>query len=130
MCLLWISGCMGYYGISLGVGDLGDNIYATTALAALVEIPSYPVSDWMVNTKRFGRRGTLFWTQMLTAIACVVAGNFTGVLRTAVAMIGKFAVGCAFIVLFLFGAELFPASVRSLAMGAQSTSARVGAIAA
>merc|ERR1712046_110868 len=128
MCLLWISSCMGYYGISLGVGDLGDNIYTTAALAAFVEIPSYPCSNWMVETKRFGRRGSLFWTQLLTAIACVLSACLTGFLRTVVAMIGKFAVGCAFIILFLYGAELFPASVRSLAMGSQSTSARVGAI--
>lgn len=128
MGLLWMSASLAYYGISLGVGNLGDDIYSAAALSALVEVPSYPLTTWMVGRRRFGRRRSLMIFMSLTVAACVIASQAEGVARMAVAMIGKFAVSAAFAIVFLYGAELFPASVRSSAMGIQSTMARVGGV--
>lgn len=128
MGLLWMAASLGYYGISLGVGHLSDNIYGAAALSALVEVPCYPATAWMVGQPRFGRRRSLMAFMLSTVAACVIASQVGGGARMAVAMFGKFAVSAAFAIVFLYGAELFPASVRSSAMGVQSTMARVGAV--
>ena len=46
------------------------------------------------------------------------------------ALLGKFAVSSAFSIVFVYCAELFPTSVRNLAVGLSSTAARVGGVAA
>lgn len=37
----WFAVCMVYYGLSLGVGNLSNNIYISLSLSGIVEIPSY-----------------------------------------------------------------------------------------
>merc|ERR1719245_122446 len=128
MGLLWMCCSVGYFGISLGVADLGDDILITAALSAIVEAPCSPLAKWMVGSKRLGRRWSLFWTMVVTVTACVLASTLSGSARTMLAMVGKFSVAAAFAIVYLYGSELFPASVRSLAMGIQSTMARVGAL--
>eukprot|EP00929_Paragymnodinium_shiwhaense_P070958 TRINITY_DN36043_c0_g1_i1.p1 TRINITY_DN36043_c0_g1~~TRINITY_DN36043_c0_g1_i1.p1 ORF type:complete len:547 (-),score=60.08 TRINITY_DN36043_c0_g1_i1:348-1988(-) len=128
MCSAWMACSLGYYGISMDVAELGDNIYVTAVLTALAELPAYFLCSWMIGHPGIGRRWTLFICMAMTACACVFCAFLDGILKTIVAVLGKFAVAAAFAVVYLYGAELFPASVRSSAMGAQSTMARVGAI--
>ena len=47
-----------------------------------------------------------------------------------VAMIGKFLISMTFAIAYLYTAELFPTSVRNVAVGAASTFARVGSMSA
>ena len=37
----WFSVCMVYYGLSLGVGNLSNNLYVSFSFSGIVEIPSY-----------------------------------------------------------------------------------------
>ena len=45
-------------------------------------------------------------------------------------MIGKFLISMTFAIAYLYTAELFPTSVRNVAVGAASTFARVGSMSA
>ena len=47
-----------------------------------------------------------------------------------VAMIGKFLISMTFAIAYLYTAELFPTSVRNVAVGAASTFARIGSMSA
>ena len=47
-----------------------------------------------------------------------------------IAMIGKFLISMTFAIAYLYTAELFPTSVRNVAVGAASTFARVGSMSA
>ena len=47
-----------------------------------------------------------------------------------IAMIGKFLISMTFAIAYLYTAELFPTSVRNVAVGAASTFARIGSMSA
>eukprot|EP00929_Paragymnodinium_shiwhaense_P116904 TRINITY_DN8690_c0_g1_i8.p1 TRINITY_DN8690_c0_g1~~TRINITY_DN8690_c0_g1_i8.p1 ORF type:complete len:523 (-),score=49.61 TRINITY_DN8690_c0_g1_i8:33-1577(-) len=127
MSLSWMSCSLAYFGISTGVGQLGSNIYVTGLLVALAEVPGVCLCRLMIEWPELGRRWTVFATFLATAVMCLLGGIVEGVGQTVLAVLGKMAVTGAFAALFLFGAELFPASVRATALGAQSTMARAGA---
>lgn len=126
----WMTISMGYYGLSLGAGQLGSNLYMTSFLSGLVEIPSYVLANVLIEW--WGRRNSLMALLLLAGGCCIGAG-FThpaSRTRTAVSLTGKFGVAGAFNLLFLFTSELFPTSLRTAALGSCSQAARIGAIAA
>lgn len=125
---VWFVVAMGYYAISLGVGDLGSNIYITSALMGLIEVPSGIVLERTNHV--WGRRSSLLGSLSISASASILAGLASGALQIAIALIGKFWWTFTFGLIYLYSAELFPASVRAFAMTSQSTMGRIGSIAA
>ncbi|PAA75206.1 hypothetical protein BOX15_Mlig002548g3, partial [Macrostomum lignano] len=122
---------MAYYGISLGIGDLGGSIFVNQLLAAAVEIPARLLG--MLASYRIGRRVSTMVSFGLAGI-CLTAtaflfgdSRYTGA-RIATAMTGKFWITLAFDLAWLYSAEVFPTVVRSLGVGTGSTFARVGAM--
>jgi hypothetical protein len=57
-------------------------------------------------------------------------GTISASLRIITAVMGKFGVASAFALLFVYTTELFPTVVRNAALGANSSVARIGGIAA
>jgi MFS family permease len=124
----WMVISLGYYGLSLGVGQLGPNLYLTSLLSGLVEVPAYLLTNGLIDF--FGRRNSLMLQLVLSGACCMAAAFSTSNTRTAVSLIGKFGVAGAFNILFLFTTELFPTSVRTAALGGCSQAARLGSIVA
>ncbi|GCC28191.1 hypothetical protein chiPu_0006619 [Chiloscyllium punctatum] len=125
--LLWFTGSLGYYVISLGSVNLGGNEYLNLFLAGAVEIPSYIVACFVMD--RLGRRNTLAPSLFLTGVACflsMVTPQDIKALSITLSMIGKFAIAVAFGLIYLYTAELYPTIIRSLAVGTGSMIARVG----
>jgi hypothetical protein len=124
----WMVISLGYYGLSLGVGQLGPNLYLTSLLSGLVEVPAYLLTNGLIDF--FGRRNSLMLQLVLSGACCMAAAFSTSNTRTAVSLTGKFGVAGAFNILFLFTTELFPTSVRTAALGGCSQAARLGSIVA
>lgn len=124
----WMVISLGYYGLSLGVGSLGPNLYLTSLLSGLVELPAYILTNALIEY--MGRRNSLMLQLLVSATCCIVSAFSTGLRRTVVSLIGKFGVAGAFNILFLFTTELFPTSLRTAALGGCSQAARLGSIVA
>ena len=64
---------------------------------------------------------------MTTHMNAHITGN-SEALKMTVALIGKFAVGGSFSVIYIYSAELFPTQVRNIGVGVASIGARLGGI--
>nr|XP_039250260.1 solute carrier family 22 member 4-like [Styela clava] len=131
MFLIWFTASMVYYCISLGTSDLGGNKFVNCFVAAAVEIPAYVSSYFLME--KFGRRTILSSYLILGGIACAAAPFFSSIsesLMIASSMISKFSVTGVFSIIYIFCCEMFPTKMRNMSVGASSTMARVGAIAA
>merc|ERR1712112_67702 len=81
-----------------------------------------------VKSRKIGRKGTVGGCLLVGGLSCVISGYVTNTLQLVMALVGKFFMAAGFAVLYLYGAELFPTTLRSTALGLQSVSARVGGI--
>ncbi|XP_066985957.1 organic cation/carnitine transporter 2-like [Macrobrachium rosenbergii] len=129
----WFATSMVYYGISLNSDNLSTDPYLYVALGSLAEIPSYLIS-WVMLVYA-GRRISLavcFWASgMAICVLAILVASMDevpfGLLMT-FAMTGKIAISAAFIICYLYTAELFPTRHRSLAVGQSSVVGRFGSM--
>ena len=129
MFICWPATTLGYFGLSLSMGDLSDDTLVNFIISAFVEIPSYIFLVLVVDI--WGRKPLLTFTLTLSGISCIIAGFLPkGVGRLAMAVVGKFLVSAAFNMTYMYTAELYPTVIRNTAVGACSTMARIGAISA
>ncbi|XP_053316017.1 solute carrier family 22 member 16 isoform X2 [Spea bombifrons] len=129
--LIWFTGSFGYYVFSLSSVNLGGNEYLNLFLSGAVEIPSYIIA--CLGMDKLGRRNTLAPFLILSAIICGVIMLIPQNLSTItiiMSMAGKFSIGVAFGLIYLYTAELYPTTVRSLAVGSGSMMCRIGSVVA
>ncbi|KAK2491624.1 hypothetical protein MC885_001901 [Smutsia gigantea] len=128
--LVWFTGCLGFYWFSLGSVSLGGSEYLTLFLMGAVEIPAYVFV--CVGMDSLGRR-VLGFSLVSSAVSCggisVIPKGYR-IWTVAAAMAGKCSTGAAFGLIYLYTAELYPAIMRSLAMGSGSMVCRTGGIVA
>ena len=125
---------MVYYGLALNVKNLGGSLYINFALASLIELPSFAVTQFLLSW--LGRRRTLFFLLLGASCSCFLCmcllsrgrQNVTAISMTALG--GRFCISASFAVLYVYSAELFPTVVRNAGMGISSLSARVGGMVA
>ncbi|XP_014461339.1 solute carrier family 22 member 16 [Alligator mississippiensis] len=129
--LIWFTGSLGYYVFSLSSVNLGGNEYLNLFLIGVVELPSYVIA--CIGMDKLGRRNTLIPSLISSALICVlimlIPQDFN-VLIILANMAGKFTIGVAFGLIYLYTAELYPTIVRSLAVGSGSMMCRVGSVVA
>ncbi|XP_012293903.2 solute carrier family 22 member 16 [Aotus nancymaae] len=127
--LIWFTGSLGFYSFSLNSINLGGNEYLNLFLLGVVEIPAYTFV--CIAMDKVGRRTVLVFALFCSALACgvtMVIPQKHYVLGVATAMVGKFAIGAAFGLIYLYTAELYPTIVRSLAVGSGSMVCRLASI--
>uniref|UniRef100_S4RBM4 Major facilitator superfamily (MFS) profile domain-containing protein n=1 Tax=Petromyzon marinus TaxID=7757 RepID=S4RBM4_PETMA len=126
-----------YYGLTLGVGDLSRDVHMGLALSGLAELPSYPLSLFLINASWCGRRRGLSGFLSCGGIACIavaalvtLSGEHEGcaVARQYLALAGKLCISAAFSIVYIYTSELYPTSIRNVALGLSSTSSRLGGI--
>eukprot|EP00405_Crypthecodinium_cohnii_P038545 CAMPEP_0206537900 /NCGR_PEP_ID=MMETSP0325_2-20121206/7568_1 /ASSEMBLY_ACC=CAM_ASM_000347 /TAXON_ID=2866 /ORGANISM="Crypthecodinium cohnii, Strain Seligo" /LENGTH=645 /DNA_ID=CAMNT_0054035287 /DNA_START=209 /DNA_END=2146 /DNA_ORIENTATION=- len=129
----WFCLSLGYYGLSMNVSNLGPNIYMSSAMASLVEIPACLAAVKACDSILLGRRGTAGGGLALGGLCCLVSAFCIGgeddepsILMLALVFFGKFGVSASFCTIYLLSAELFPTTIRSEAMGLHSLAARAG----
>ena len=132
MMFTWCVNSMVYYGLALNVKNLGGSVYINFALASVIELPSYLVTQ--VLLVRLGRRQSLFFFLLSASVSCFLCmflqrgQNAAAVSITA--LVGRFCISASFALLYVYSAELFPTVVRNAGMGVSSLSARLGGIVA
>ena len=88
--------------------------------------------------ERTGRKPLTIAFFAICGVSCLIcalvpnsptgAASAAGVVRIVAAVGGKFGAAAAFILLYVFTIELFPTVVRSAALGANSSAARLGGV--
>lgn len=108
---------MSYYGMPLGLGNLGMNLYLSTTLNALSELPAALFTFVLIG--RLKRRVSLVGFAMVSGI-CSVLSVMKGRAWERVQMgleLASFFSACMVVnVLLMFTIELFPTCVRNSAM--------------
>ena len=67
----WIVVTIGYYGISLGIGNIGSDIFINFLLVSLIEIPSYVFATLTLD--HLGRKTLYVTSIMITGVGCLIA---------------------------------------------------------
>lgn len=123
----WLAASAVYYGLSFQAGDMGGSIHVNSILLSLVEVPSYLAVMWACE--RFGRRKSMiFFFGEGGFFLLILFFGVEGAAKTGLAMLGKFGIAAAFVVVYIYAGELFPTSVRAVGLGACNIASRLGSI--
>lgn len=103
---------MMYYGMLLGVGDLGFDLYLSVAFNALIIVPSYFLSYYLINKWR--RKGSLLAFTLISGILSIVCA-FVGLesAQVGLELASFFCICVSYNVLMIYTIELFPTKVRN-----------------
>mmetsp|Transcript_56603 Transcript_56603/g.156685 ORF Transcript_56603/g.156685 Transcript_56603/m.156685 type:complete len:215 (-) Transcript_56603:168-812(-) len=117
----------------MNVANIGTDIYISSAVNAALDVPAMLLARVGAESKWLGRRLTTVGGLAAGGMGCFLAallagGSRPGLLATWIPFAGKFGVSVAFGVVFMWGSELFPTTVRSRSLGLQTLNAQVGAM--
>ncbi|KAM3844921.1 solute carrier family 22 member 4 [Vipera latastei] len=127
--LLWMLTSIGYFGLSLSTPNLHGDAYFNCFLSAVIEVPAYVIA-WLllrILPRRYTISGTLLLGGGVILFIQLVPSDLH-VLSLILVMLGKFGITSAFSMLYVYTAELYPTTVRNMAVGSASMSSRVGSI--
>ncbi|XP_008584795.1 PREDICTED: solute carrier family 22 member 13 [Galeopterus variegatus] len=126
---VWFVDSLGFFGLSLQVGDFGLDIYLTQLIFGAVEVPARYSSIFMME--RFGRKWSQMGTLVVGGLMCITTTFIPADLPmvvTMLAVVGKTAMAASFTISYVYSAELFPTIIRQTAMGLVGISSRTGGI--
>lgn len=131
MAYVYFTCGMGYYGVSQYIGKMSGDIHKNVAISGALLIPGTLASVYLL--KKLGRRTflmtTTFMSGTLMIVVILIPRHLQG-LRVFVACICNCFFFMSFIIVFLYGVELFPTSIRNSVLGFLSVLSRAGQIAA
>ncbi|XP_057959238.1 organic cation/carnitine transporter 3-like [Malania oleifera] len=107
---------MVYYGMPLGVEDLGFSTYLSTAFNALSEIPAFLLTFFFIG--KWERTGSLVGFAVVSgvcSVGCVAASERWEWVRLGSEVVSFSAACGAYAILLIYTLELFPTSVRNSA---------------
>ncbi|XP_037004272.2 solute carrier family 22 member 13 isoform X2 [Artibeus jamaicensis] len=110
---IWFVDSLGYYGLSLQVGNFGLDIYLTQLIFGAVEVPARYFGAFIMQ--KFGRRWSQLGTLVMGGLICItiifIPADLPTV-STVLAISGKFATTAGFTISYVYTAELFPTIIR------------------
>ncbi|CAK7326033.1 unnamed protein product [Dovyalis caffra] len=120
---------MVYFGMPLGVGNMGFNIYLGALFNALLEVPSYFITFFVID--RCNRKGALLGFSILSgifSILCFVVGDFRKEIKMGLELASLFGACMAYNVLLIYTTELFPTRIRNSATSMVRQALAFGAV--
>lgn len=128
---LWLVNGITYYALTMAASGLGGDLYVSTALSGLVELPGYLLSALLLSY--VGRRRSLCGVMLLgsaASIALQFAGHYqySAALSDVLSLSAKMCIAMSFAIIYIYSAELMPTIVRNVGMGIVSVAARIGGI--
>ncbi|XP_051869525.1 solute carrier family 22 member 5-like [Pristis pectinata] len=127
--LLWMIIAMGYYCLTLNVSSLHGDDYLNCFLFAASEIPA-SIATWLLLWKcsrRFSLSGILFLSGSVLLFTQLIPSNLS-TLTMVLVLIGKLGNTCAFFMVYVYTAELYPTPMRNTGVGVNSMASRLGSI--
>ncbi|XP_072120596.1 organic cation/carnitine transporter 2-like [Mobula birostris] len=127
--LIWMIITMGYYGLSLNISNLHGDDYLNCFLFAASEIPAN-IATWLLFQKfprRFSLSSVLFLSGSILLFSQLIPSHFLS-LATVLVVIGNLGNTCAFCMVYVYTAELYPTSLRSTSVGVSSMASKIGSI--
>lgn len=133
-CYLWAAIAMGYYGISLSVGDLAGDIFVINVVMGLMEMAA--VIALMFNLDRLSRHKITAVTFFGSGISYLICGlldvygttESAALASTAFALIGKFFTSACYSCIYIYSAELYPTSCRNTGFSCCVLASRIASI--
>ncbi|XP_042872771.1 organic cation transporter protein-like [Penaeus japonicus] len=110
--LVWMLGCMCYYGHCQNTAHLSSNMFSSYLLGAVVEIPSWS-APWLIN--RLGRRlplTVLFLLSGGASLLYALVPSDMEWLSLSLALLGRSTITGAYYITLQYGPEVFPTVVR------------------
>ncbi|XP_067899873.1 organic cation/carnitine transporter 2-like isoform X2 [Heterodontus francisci] len=127
--LIWMILAAVYFGLSLSTPNLHGDDYLNCFFAATMEVLAY-VGAWLFLQRfprRFSLSGSLFLGGVVLFFIQLIPSNLL-IITTVLVMIGKFGTTCAFSIVYVYAAELYPTAVRNMGVGVSSMASRLGSI--
>ncbi|KAM9840650.1 solute carrier family 22 member 6 [Aulostomus maculatus] len=125
---LWFANVLVYYGLSLNISDFGINIYLTQMIFGLVEMPARTITLFTLNRSRKISQQAFLAVGGAACLLTIFIPNDLLVIRTVLAMIGKFGITASLSIIYVYSAEVFPTVIRQNGIGMGSVCARTGGV--
>ncbi|XP_060692604.1 organic cation/carnitine transporter 2-like [Hemiscyllium ocellatum] len=127
--IIWMVLATGYFGLSLNVPNLHGDDYLNCFLMGVIEVPAAIAAYIFLQRfpRRFSLSGILFLGGVVLLLIQIIPSNLS-VLATVLMVIGKFTATCGFLIVYVYGTELYPTAVRSMGVGLSSTASRAATI--
>lgn len=124
----WFTASFVYYGLTFDSGTIvPGNIYINFLVGGIIEFPAYMLC--LVILYFIGRRLPLAFMYFLGGVALLLTLAMpAGQAVLGMASLGKFGIICAFAIIYVHAAELFPTVVRNTGLGSSSSFARIGSM--
>ncbi|EEC08635.1 sugar transporter, putative, partial [Ixodes scapularis] len=129
---IWLVNGITYYALTMAASSLGGDLYLSTALSGLIEVPGYLLSAWLLSTA--GRRLSLCGTMVLGSAACITlqfASHCEWPLSSLVLVTVSFLIvprGSKLTLVSKTCPEFYPLLKQNVGMGLASVAARIGGI--
>ncbi|KAK4316267.1 hypothetical protein Pmani_012560 [Petrolisthes manimaculis] len=126
---LWFAAASVYYGLIFSGGNIKADPFLMILISGLVELPSSAI--FIHPIKKFGRRaGTcgMFMASALCLFAILAVPEDMTMVNICLVNLGKFFTTPVFQLQYVYTSELFPTTVRNMAVGTCSMVARIGCV--
>lgn len=131
LCVIWFVQTFFSHGMKYNTLDLSGNYFINMAMIKQSSLFANVFVSWGVE--KFNRRTLLFSCMTIASISLfstIPLADKHILLRNCVLMIGNFVIAIGSVVNYIYTAELFPTTMRQLALGSCSISGRIGSISA
>ncbi|XP_070291932.1 solute carrier family 22 member 6-A [Salvelinus sp. IW2-2015] len=128
MFYLWFVNVLVYYGLSLNISDFGMNIYLTQLIFGLVEMPARTITLFTLNRSRRISQLVFLAVGGLACLLTIFIPDDLSIIRTVLAMVGKFGITASLSIVYVYSAEVFPTVIRQSGIGMGSMCARAGGV--